>query len=948
MHKTMKSIWTWMLVGLLVSVASAGRVVESFNEGWCFVRGEQDANVVQVDFDDTEWEAVRLPHDWAISGPFDANVSGDTGKLPWKDEGWYRKSFELAETESGTCVYLDFDGVMAFPQVYVNGESAGQWDYGYSPFRVDVTPYVIFGAENVVAVHCDTRQWGSRWYPGAGIYRKVTLTQCHPVHVPYHGVQITTPRNPSRRDGVPNVVRVRTTLANTATADEDVTLVIRLLDPDGLQVGRDQRTETVTAAGTLKLDQVFLLSQVQPWDLETPNLYQAKGTLQQGGQVIDEVRETFGLRSFEFTADDGFHLNGRRVQLYGVNLHHDHGPLGAAFYERAMERQLQIMQEMGVNALRTSHNPPAAEVLDLCDRLGILVWDEVFDKWDHTAGRHRGESPLKAFSERQITNVVLRDRNHPCVVVWSIGNEIGEGGEGVTPERTQYMTEFVKQVDPTRPVGLGCHIPGMVEKPNFDALDLTGWNYGHRYDRFRQAYPQMPIIYSESASTLSTRGYYDFPQPTRKEDYPEQSHQVSSYDLNAASWSDIPDKEFKLMTDDAFVAGEFVWTGFDYLGEPTPFTREARSSYFGIVDLVGIPKDRFYLYRSYWRPEVTTVHILPHWTWPEREGQNVPVFVYTNGDEAELFLNGRSLGRRKKGEVPSRVPNLALGRDVTANSSVSEHSVTALVDGDRETYWAADSDANEPWIQLDLGHSQSIGYLVLDFEREEKYYGYEIKVSQDARQWQSIITKPTSRWPRWGGPTRKFHRVEVEGRYLRLEFTELSQRRRGALREWAVYAEPIESDYYDVTYDYRLRWNQVPYEPGELRAVAYRNGRIIGEAVQRTAGPAVALRLTPDRVSLRADGDDLSYVLVEALDSQGTVVPDAEQRITFSVTGPAELAGVGNGNPLSLEAFGDTEHALFHGKAMLILRTQSSQAGLVQVTATAKDLATGRAILRTY
>ena len=894
MNNATKSIWAWMLMGVLVSVVHAGRVVEPFNEGWRFIKGEQGDEVTQVEFDDSGWDAVYVPHDWAISGPFDANDNGDTGKLPWKGEGWYRKTFELPADAEGDCLTLNFDGVMAFPLVYVNGTLAGQWDYGYSPFQVDITPYVTFGAENVVAVHCDTRQWGSRWYPGAGIYRKVTLIQCHPVHIAQHGVQITTPPNNSRRDNVPNVVRVRTMLENVTAVDEEVTLVIRLLDPDGKQVGLDQRTERVTAEGSLKLDQVFLLGQVQPWDLKTPNLYQAEVILQQGGKAVDSVTESFGMRSFKFTADDGFYLNGRRVQLYGVNLHHDQGPLGAAFYTRAMERQLEIMQEMGVNALRTSHNPPAAEVLDLCDRMGILVWDEVFDKWDHTAGRHQGEPPLKEFSERQITNVVLRDRNHPSVVVWSIGNEIGAGGEGVTPERSQYMTEFLKQVDSTRPVGMGCHIPEMVTQPNFDALDLTGWNYGHRYDRFRLAYPKKPIVYSESASTLSTRGFYDFPQPERKEDYPDEEPQVCSYDLNAASWSDIPDKEFKLMQDDDFVAGEFVWTGFDYLGEPTPFRMEARSSYFGIVDLVGIPKDRFYLYRSHWRPEATTVHILPHWTWPQRVGQNVPVFVYTNGDEAELFLNGRSLGRRKKGEVPERPVDLALHAAVTA----SEDGGELVTDGELSTVWT--SEANEPWVQIDLGRDQTIGYMILDFEREEKYYGYTLKVSSDAQQWETLATKPTSRRPQWGGPKRKFHTVEASGRYLRLEFTERTRGRRAGLSNWSVYPERVESDYYDVTYDYRLRWNDVTYEAGELKVVAYKDGQVIGEAIQRTAGKPVALRLTPDRVSLHADGEDLSYVLVEALDAQGTVCPWADNRVTFAVKGAAEMVGIGNGNPLSL------------------------------------------------
>ncbi|MCP4450386.1 MAG: glycoside hydrolase family 2 protein, partial [Planctomycetes bacterium] len=462
--------------------------------------------------------------------------------------------------------------------------------------------------------------------------------------------------------------------------------------------------------------------------------------------------------------------------------------------------QLEIMQDMGVNALRTSHNPPAAEVLDLCDQMGIVVWDEVFDKWDATAGRHKGEPPLKAFSQRQIQNVVRRDRNHACVVVWSIGNEIGEGGEGVTPERMAYMSDFVRENDPTRPVGMGCHIPSMSDRANFDPLDLTGWNYGRRYVRFREKYPDTPILYTESASTLSTRGFYDLDLPNRKNVYSD-NFQVSSYDLCAANWSDIPDREFKLMADDRFVAGEFVWTGFDYLGEPTPFSQEARSSYFGIVDLCGIPKDRYYLYRSHWRPDVPTVHILPHWNWPDQVGKNVPVFVYTNGDSAELFLNGESLGRRHKGQVPE-----------------------------------------------------------------------------------------------------------------------------GA------------EDYYDVTYAYRLRWNDVTYVPGELKAVSYKDGQVIGDAVMRTAGAPARLKLTADRSTLKADGDDLSYILVEALGSRGTANAVANNLVQFEVTGPAEIVGVGNGNPLSVEPFDAHYRMLFYGKAMLIIRSLSGQPGAVQIHAMSQGL----------
>jgi len=635
---------------------------------------------------------------------------------------------------------------------------------------------------------------------------------------------------------------------------------------------------------------------------------------------MDTDATSFGIRTFQFTANDGFHLNGRRVQLYGVCLHHDQGPLGGAFYPRAMERQLEIMRDMGVNAIRTSHNPPAPELLDLCDRMGFVVWDEAFDKWDGTADRVKGEPPLEQYGERQLRNFVLRDRNHPSVVVWSVGNELGGGGrEGITPERVKFMSDFVRKYDPTRPVGMGCHIPGLAEKPNFDALDLTGWNYMRRYATYRQRYPDKPIVYSESASALSTRGFYELPLPNRKNEYSKQL-QVNSYDLNAADWSDIPDSEFKLMKDDSFVAGEFVWTGFDYLGEPTPFSQEAKSSYFGIVDLCGIPKDRFFLYRSYWRPDTTTIHILPHWNWPDRVGKNVPVFVYTNGDSAELFLNGKSLGRRQKG-VMDRPENFAKGKPVTTGQ------------------------AGNPWWQVDLGETRPVRFLALDFEREEKNYGYQIKGSTDGSTWQTLVTKATSQTPRYDGPKDVVHHVDTQARYLRVEFTTLPNGAKPEVKEFAAYSQKADSSYYDSTYTYRLRWNDVVYEPGELKAVAYKDGRQIGEATMRTAGKPATIRLTPDRKDLNASGEDLCYVLVEALDDHGTLCPLADNLVRFKVVGPAEIAAVGNGNPLSLEPFQADVRKLFYGKAMLILRTKPGEVGPVRVTAASDGFAPAEAVV---
>jgi beta-galactosidase len=956
--------------------AESGRRVVSFNGGWRFAKGEQ-VGAEKPGFDDSAWQAVRLPHDWAISGPFNPAENGYAGKLPWRGEGWYRKTFTLEQAgggrpqavgvppasglrppASGQRVYFDFDGVMAFPKVYVNGQLAGQWDYGYMSFRVDATPYVKFGATNTIAVHVDTRNHGTRWYPGAGIYRKVTMTICSPVHVAHWGLFVTTPEV----SDASATVRVRSTLENHLDAEAQVLVTALLLDPDGKVVGKGGKSEVVPGRGSREVEQHIAVTKPQRWDVDSPKLYTVRVTVRMDNRTVDTDAASFGIRTFQFTADDGFHLNGRRVQLYGVCLHHDQGPLGGAFYPRAMERQLEIMRDMGANAIRTSHNPPAPELLELCDRMGFVVWDEAFDKWDGTADRVRGEPPLPEYGERQLRNFVLRDRNHPSVVVWSIGNELGGGGrDGVTPERVKFMSDFVRKYDPTRPVGMGCHIPGLAEQPNFDALDLTGWNYSRRYTTYRQRYPDKPILYSESASALSTRGFYDFPLPNRKNEYStvawasrpwSQDHghelapaqagdaratqfQVSSYDLNAADWSDIPDAEFKLMQDDRFVAGEFVWTGFDYLGEPTPFSQEAKSSYFGIVDLCGIPKDRFYLYRSYWRPETTTVHILPHWNWPDRVGQNVPVFVYTNGDSAELFLNGKSLGRRQKGVVPERPENFAQGRPATVGWGLPHQGGETPPKesvGQAPPYTAAQSTGQ--WWQMDLGEVRPIRYLAVTFEREEKNYGYQVRVSADASTWQTVVTKPTSRNPRWGGPIQIFHEVDAQARYIRIEFTELLNGVRPGLKEFAAHPQKAESAYYDVTYTYRLRWNDVVYEPGELKAVAYKDGRQIGEAVMRTAGKPTALRLTADRKDLVASGEDLCYILVEALDEKGTLCPLADDLIRFRIDGPAEIAAVGNGNPLSLEPFQADHRKLFYGKAMLILRTQEGQGGTVRVSAT--------------
>ena len=647
-------------------------------EGWRFARdlsGKADWSAEA--FDDSLWRVVRVPHDWAIEGPFMTNeYSGSTGRLPWKGVGWYRLRFDVSESEAKGCVFFDFGGVMASPEVYVNGRRAGGWDYGYASFRVDATPFVRPG-RNVLAVRASTLALAARWYPGAGIYRRVVKRTRSRARFAYNGIFVTTPKVSRQRA----LVRVAWETENAPVGAKVKVRVLR----NGRAVGEKSEPAALGAA-TLEIENPDL------WDVDDPALHDAEVALVDADDR-DLSRETvrFGIRSIAFPVSDdskdraanGFHLNGRRVQLRGANLHSDLGLLGMAFDKSAARRQLSIMKDMGANALRTSHNPPASELLDLCDEMGILVWDEAFDKWDAYGGR-RDDQPLEEYVASNLVAFVRRDRNHPSVIVWSIGNEIWEwnpanpirdadnaltdhGPSGQTRERNGFFRDQVRLFDATRPVGNG-NRPSMnkdciFDLGIFDPLDVVGWNYNHSYAAFKKRYPKKVVVYSESASAISSYGVYlDNALGGRKAatrlrgDGPAQ---VDSRDLQ--SIGDIVDEAMGFMDDDPYCCGDFVWTGFDYLGEPAPFSKEARSSYFGIVDLTGVPKDRFYLYRSNWNRKSSTLHISPDtWTFPGKEGQNVPVMVYTDAPEAELFLNGRSLGCRRKGEkvpVPASVTN---------------------------------------------------------------------------------------------------------------------------------------------------------------------------------------------------------------------------------------------------------------------------------------------------
>ncbi len=952
-----------IVTGLLI-IASAGcgaaadaRQEVGFNKDWRFAKGAQPG-AAQVSFDDSGWQALRVPHDWAIAGPFNANGSGNTGKLPWQGEGWYRKAFKLDAADAGKRVYLDFDGVMAEPKVYVNGKLAGQWDYGYIPFRVDLTPHVKFGGANVVAVHCDTRNHGSRWYPGAGIFRDVELVITDPVHVAHWGVYVTTPQVSDDQA----TVKVRTEIDNHLGAAQPIELVTRIVDPAGDPVAALNVETKVAANATQPIEGTVKIADPKRWDVEHPNQYTLVTEVKRGGEVVDRVETKFGVRTFKWTADDGFHLNGRRLQLYGVNLHHDLGPLGAAFNRRAMQRQLEIMQEMGVNAIRTSHNAPAEELLDLCDEMGLVVFDEAFDKWDHTATYHGGDAHFDAYFKRQLTNFVRRDRNHPSIVVWSIGNEIGyvlSNKNNKWKPKVDMLVEHVRGLDPTRPITMGNHGTGAVTNKNnhvLENVDIMSWNYNRKYALAKERYPDKPTIYSESASALSERGFYHLPLPAHKTDYVVPSRQVNSYDMNAATWSDIADVDFYRMETDRYCSGEFVWTGFDYIGEPTPFNDEwvkkngltqadaSRSSYFGIVDLAGIPKDRYWLYRSHWRPDATTVHVLPHWNWPGREGKPVPVMVYTNGDEAELWLNGKSLGRKAKGGKPIAAPvDLAHKKKAKASSEETDRRNWAWngSDGDMESRWCAEDEATDQWWQSDLGKVQPIKSCVIHWEQAANNYKYKVQVSVDGKEWKTVATRDKFE----GEGSTSVHEFDARGRYVKIVFTDLQYGAWASFYECDVYStKPPKQQqqlvpYYAPMDRYRIRWMDVPYEPGELKVVAYKDGKPIGETRMVTSGKPAQLRLTPDRATIDADGDDLSFVLVEALDAKGNPCHLADNLVKFELDGPGKIVAVGNGAPRSLEPFVAEQRSLYYGKAIVVVRSLDGDAGKVKLTATSDGMA---------
>ncbi len=782
-----------------------------------------DVAFVNADFDDSKWRTLDVPHDWAVEGPFDINRSGDTGKLPYPGVGWYRKTFTVAEGAAHGYA-LDVDGAMSYSSVYLNGRLMGGWPYGYASYSVDLTPAIKTG-KNVLAIRLENPDDSSRWYPGAGLYRNVYLRKVGQTHLVNWSTFVTTPKVTDTAATV-DLTATLTTPDSERQVEKVVTEIYYLNGPRRERVATDTLDQW-SKQGPVPdnhIHQTFLISRPKLWSVDSPNLYMAETTiLGRAGKVLDRTETTFGIRTIEFTLHDGFHLNGQRLPLNGVCNHHDLGALGSAVNYRATERQLEMLKAMGCNAIRTSHNPPSPELMDLCQKMGFVVMCEAFDCW-HT-GKTSGDyhNVFDDWAEADVRSMVRHYRNNPAVITWSIGNEIPDQWRPAGPELAKNLTAFVHNEDPTRPTSVGCNAGEAGFNGYQNGVDVFGINYFTiNPDKFRAANPAKPFFYSESSSTITSRGEYFFGKG--KDDW-KSDFQLSSDDLHYPGWATSPDMVFKSLETHPDMAGEFVWTGWDYLGEPTPYggdqsklpnftdpvAREkaetelkahgkikspARSSYFGIIDLAGFPKDRFYLYQAHWRPDFPMAHLLPHWTWPGREGQPTWVQVYTSGDEAEVFLNGKSLGRKKK-------PAL----------------------------------------------------------------------------------------------------------------------------------------------EYRLAWNDVPYQPGELTVVAYRNGKEWATDTVRTAGPAAMLKVEREVRSPTADGKDLAFITVTVVDVKGNTVPQAKDTIHFEVTGPADLIATDNGDATSLLKFQTDTRPAYNGKCLAILRTRQGKAGTVTVKVSTPGLPDAKVLL---
>ena len=788
----------FLMAAVVIAMAASAQVRQEISlcGEWLFSHDKQ------------EWQTVRVPHDWAISGPFDkkwdlqvvaieqngekipTEKSGRSGSLPWIGDGHYKRTFSVPSGYGHAL--LKIDGAMAEPTVFINGHKAGYWAYGYNAFNLDITPYINMGGENLIEVDLKNVEESSRWYPGAGIYRPVSLILSPKAHIKEWG-----------------------TYARTLTADDKWAHVSVDAEVEGAGEGYALEVELLSKKGAFmagshcdvpangRISTVLDVEKPQLWSPESPTLYRLHTKLMKGTAVVDEQFTNVGIRTISVTKEGGFQLNGVSRKIKGVCLHHDLGPLGAAVNKSALIRQIKIMKEMGADAIRTAHNMPSQWQMDICDSLGMMVMAESFDMWIYPKCKNGYARFFKEWSERDITNLVLANRNHPSIIMWSIGNEIPEQWDkNVGVSNARRLQDLCHSLDPSRPVTQGMDRVDNAVKSGFaQVMDVPGYNYRlHKYESTIGKLPQGYLLGSETASTVSSRGVYYLPvEPKAQVVHPDG--QCSGYDVEWCSWSNLPDDDWQKQEDLAYVIGEFVWTGFDYLGEPTPYDEywPSRSSYFGICDLAGLPKDRYYLYRSHWNKQKHTVHLLPHWNWESKgvkekkskmkSGRRlvVPVYCYTDGVEGELFVNGKSQGRVRK------------------NKS----------------------------------------------ERLDRF---------------------------------------------------------------------------------RLRWNNVVYEPGEIRVMVYdEKGAVIGEDVRKTAGEPSQIVLDADRNSCKADGEDLVFVTVSLADRDGVFVPDADDQLTFTVEGNGTFEAVCNGDATSLEVFTEPTMKLFSGQLVVILRP-SANAGSMTLT----------------
>ncbi|WP_421889632.1 beta-galactosidase GalB [Marinoscillum sp.] len=787
MKRIEKLLGLFLLATLTMSCQkkSEPRKVENFNGGWRFRLSDSEPTP------DQKWRTVDLPHDWSIAGDFDpSNPSGVGGGALPGGVGWYKKSFVLGEEYRDRKVFVQFDGIYQMSRVWLNGELLGFRPNGYISFEYDLTPFLRFDAENEILVKVDNgQQPNSRWYSGSGIYRNVRLVTTGPVYVPQYGTYVVTPEVSVNQAEVV----VTTTITNQSEGDQNIQLITSLVDVNGNEVGLSKSTLSVPQGVLAEERQQMVIETPRLWSLESPELYKAITTITSDGKVLDVYETLFGIRFFDFDPQEGFSLNGVSTKIKGVCLHHDLGALGAAFNKRAMERQLRIMQEMGVNAIRTSHNPPAPEVLQLCDEMGLLVMDEMFDMWAIGKTEHDYSQYWTDWHERDLRDFIRRDRNHPSIIVWSIGNEIMEQYNHTDSTGgliARELAAMVRSLD-SRPITTANNDTSP-DNPliRYGGLDLVGFNYHHeQYEDFPENFPNQVFIATETNSSLATRGHYDMPSDSvriwplawdKKFESGNPENTVSAYDHVRTPWGSTQEDTWRIIKKNDFMSGMFIWTGFDYLGEPTPYEWPSRSSYFGLVDLAGFPKDSYYMYQSEWTDQ-PMLHVFPPWTMPsDRNDELVDVWAYYNeADEVELFLNGKSLGAKSK-----------------------------------------------------------------------------------------------------------------------------------------------END------EFHVMW-RVPYQPGELKAISRKDGNEVLTVIDQTAGEPARIELLADQRTIKANGTDLSFVTVKVLDEKGTLVPYADNLISFELEGPGKIVGVDNGNPVSHEPFQASYRKAFHGLCLVVVQSNESPGDIV-------------------